>query len=139
MGEISYIMGAGASFKSMPLVNNFVDRFQVYLNFLRITSSHNRNFIDENVEFIDNIALHSSFDTYFKKLFHQNEIDTIIKSKNLLLYYFIFEHLCPLYLYNVSYGWSTSNEEKKYKIDPRYESMIAGLLKTSSWTMSILY
>src|SRR5689334_6688146 len=117
MGEISYIMGAGASYQSMPLVNNFVQRFQVYLNFLRTTSSHNKNFIDENAEFIDNVALHSSFDTYFKKLFHQNEVDDIIKFKNLLLYYFIFEHLCPLQLYNISYGWATSNQMKKYKID----------------------
>jgi hypothetical protein len=129
MGEISYIMGAGASYQSMPLVSNFVQRFHVYLNFLRITSSHNRNFIDDNVDFIDNIALHSSFDTFFKKLFHQNEIDSIIKFKNLLLYYFIFEHLCPLHMYNTSYGFSILKEAKKYKIDPRYESMIAGLLK----------
>jgi len=128
MNEITYFLGAGASYQSMPLVNNFGDRFNNYLTFLRITLSHRSEFIKENRKFIDNIGEHLSFDTYFKKLFHQNS-DEIVKYKALLLYYFIFEHLCPLGLYNLKFNGNFPENRKKFNIDPRYDSLIAGLLK----------
>ena len=129
MNEITYILGAGASCQSMPLVNNFADRFNIYLNFLRVTSSHRTSFIEDNRDFINNVGAHLSFDTFFKKLFHRNSIKDIVKYKNLLLYFFIFEHLCPVWLYNVRYNSDFSKKLKKFNVDPRYDSLIAGLLK----------
>ncbi|MEJ7823184.1 MAG: hypothetical protein WKF85_12735 [Chitinophagaceae bacterium] len=129
MSEITYVFGAGASIKSMPIVNNFVKRFETYLNFL---ADINEEFRSENRNFITQIKSHLSFDTYFKKLFHQNQNELIQKNKNLLLSFFIFEHLIPL---NYYYSYADPNEisdyiiDKEYHVDPRYDALVASLLK----------
>ena len=75
MADITYIFGAGASCQSMPLVSNFKDRFDVFEEHLQISSSSlNPNLIIDIKDFKKEISSHFSFDTYFKKLFHQ-EVD----------------------------------------------------------------
>jgi len=128
VNEITYILGAGASCQSMPLVENFSDRFEIYITFLRMTSSHRTEFIKENQGFIAEVRNHLSFDTFFKKLFHRNATKEIIRYKSLLLYYFIFEHLCPMGLYSDYISPGTMTRGKKFNNDPRYDSLIAGLL-----------
>jgi hypothetical protein len=129
LNEITYIFGAGASFKAMPLVKSFHDRFQIYLEFLE-RATPERGFIDKNKSFIREIKSHLSFDTYFKKLFHQKgrEID-IIDGKYLLLLYFIFEHLSDVEFINQGAAKRKLACAKEYGFDPRYDALIAGLLK----------
>jgi hypothetical protein len=125
MNEITYIFGAGASYQAMPLVANFSQRFNVYLSFLNDITSE-KEFLEANNSFLLNVSEHLSFDTYFKKLFHQNEEHEIDKNKRILLYYLIFENLCPIGIYR---GYARQQcLEKKFRNDPRYDSMIASLL-----------
>ena len=92
--EITYILGAGASGLSMPLVNNFIERFEVFEEYLLVNRDKIDQFIIAEVkQFKRSVLTHYSFDTYFKKLFHQNKTDLIEKHKMVLLLYFLFEHL----------------------------------------------
>lgn len=84
--------------------------------------------------FEKNVKSHLSFDTYFKKLFHQKDYSTIKRCKSILLLYFLFEHLItPEMIEDVfKMNYEVCNGFKKeQKLDLRYEALIAGLLKPS--------
>src|SRR5215217_2079269 len=101
MDEITYFLGAGASYNSKSLVNNFSERFGTFIKFFNYMCIENKKkYIEDCNLFIEEVKTHLSFDTYFKKLFHQNEFDKITKSKNILLLYFLFEHLIDISEYN---------------------------------------
>src|SRR5437588_83719 len=103
MNEFTYILGAGASYHSMPLMENFPKRFQYYLNYLKSTPSPNDkadvDFIKLCETFLQEVEVHFSFDTLFKKLFHRKENDIINRYKIVLLFFFVFEHLTNLQSY----------------------------------------
>lgn len=125
MKDISYLFGAGASCESMPLVNNFKERYECFLKFIKNRIIFINNLAGDCLIFSEELAGHSTFDTYFKKLFHQNKEAEIKKYKSILFFYFLFEHLFATDPLN-------HKEEriiKDYKLDPRYEALIAGLLK----------
>lgn len=125
--EITYIFGAGASYYSMPLVKNFESRFRFFLSYLRgiVHTSGHKKFLKDSEEFIDQVKAHLSFDTFFKKLFHTRKDELILNYKAVLLTYFIFEHIIEVDTFNSL----TKSDEKTHPIDPRYEALIAGLLK----------
>lgn len=133
MNDITYIFGAGASCHSMPMVYNFPLRYQLFKEHVTLTMSLNRQFSTDISEFGNQVESHSSFDTFFKKLFHQNQSDAIInRYKRILLLYLLFEHLIPIS--EIAERQTHKNLEKeglqkKFDVDPRYESLIAGLLK----------
>lgn len=130
MSEITYLLGAGASCNSMPLVENFIQRFNIFLSFLRLNNFNSKdNLLKECEQFIEEISAHLSFDTYFKKLFHQKELKLISHSKSLLLLYFIFEHLVNRQVYSGLLNVNTNSKDKKFNLDPRYDALIAGLIK----------
>jgi hypothetical protein len=122
MHDLTYYFGAGASCNSMPLVTDFHPRFCHFIDFVgRLEKSQDKeSFLKDCQEFIDSVYFHLSFDTFFKKLFHQRDKDRIDKYKTLLLIYFLFEHLAKP---------SRAFDRKKFNNDPRYEALIAGLLK----------
>lgn len=124
MNEITYILGAGASYYSMPLVEDFPNRFNYFLDFIRPSISSDVWFMKDCEKFASQLESHVSFDTIFKKLFHQNSSNRIRRYKAILLIYFIFEHL-----YFTSNNQDKRISNKKYVNDPRYEALIAGLLK----------
>jgi len=129
MSEVTYLFGAGASCKSMPLVNNFPKRFNFFTEYLRSTDFDTHTFFGLCTEFSKTIKSHLSFDTFFKKLFHQNQKEKIQLYKKILLIYFIFEHLIDLDYYDeLTYSNQDSEVIKEFNIDPRYEALIAGLL-----------
>lgn len=136
--ELTYILGAGASFQSIPVVKSFSSRFNEFTNFLR-TSSNSVNIRMETKDAVFKEAFeatyelykafksHQSFDTYFKKLFHTGQTDQIIKGKKILNLYFIWEHLS-----NISKEPSIRQSNifwKQATIDKRYDALIASLLK----------
>lgn len=129
--EITYLFGAGASYYSMPLVENFVNRFTLFRNDINVISETKNGFLYDCDEFREQLKSHLSFDTFFKKLFHLPGKSTV-KYKSILLIFFLYEHLS-----NIANSREFKNPEvhgktygvKKGNIDPRYEALIAGLLK----------
>lgn len=77
MSELTYILGAGASYQSISVVKTFPQRFQVFIENLRVLLSEpgttdielKLKFV---IDFLNELQAHSTFDTHFKKLFHSN-------------------------------------------------------------------
>jgi hypothetical protein len=140
--ELTYILGAGASFQSIPVVKTFNKRLLRFERFLKDqgqkVSGNNRAKYDnaaEQISFLFNeFSSHQSFDTYFKKLFHLGDSDKINLGKRLLHLYFLWEHS------NVSMKYNVSKQDpdqdgifyKESLFDKRYDALIAGLLKPIS-------
>ncbi|HVT86538.1 MAG TPA: hypothetical protein VHD35_15140 [Chitinophagaceae bacterium] len=123
--DITYVFGAGASCQAMPLVSNFSTRFDSFRNFINTGGFNNASdLVGAANEFADQIKSHLSFDTFFKKLFHQKQERNITRYKCVLLVFFLYEHLLM-----PESEQDSIILEKKYNIDPRYDALIAGLLK----------
>ncbi len=138
--ELTYILGAGASYQSIPIVKNFANRFDDFASNLFIIcqgldpQSEMYELFEDAYLRVSKISeafkTHQSFDTYFKKLFHTKEFEKISEGKKILNLYFIWEHLSKI----------TNEPELKVEttfwkqsiIDKRYDALIAGLLKPLS-------
>ncbi|MBC7748274.1 MAG: hypothetical protein H7Z76_06820 [Methylotenera sp.] len=139
--ELTYILGAGASYQSIPVVKTFPNRFKEFL------ADINKIYQEDSLKYFElfsscsrfskEITSHQSFDTYFKKLFHTNSLDLVDEFKQVLNLYFTWEHLEDDYetkwkKSNTMHGLRHRNElefTKITKIDKRYDALIAGLLK----------
>ena len=134
--SITYILGAGASFQSIPIVSTFPGRFKQFMDTLTDFSSQNtiensyRNNLQDAVEvskeLLKEFQDHQSFDTFFKKLYHVEDLKKIKIFKKILNLYFIWEHTNPGY--NVS-DLDSNIFTKQANIDKRYDALIAGLLR----------
>ncbi len=127
--ELTYILGAGASYQSIPVVNTFPFRFNKFTGFIGYCKNDDNEVFGSVYEYCQKLSndflSHQSFDTYFKKLFHTNNIKEIQKGKKILHLYFIWEHLSDLDNPELSLK---SQFIKTAKIDKRYDALIAGLL-----------
>lgn len=135
--ELTYILGAGASFQSFPVVDKFVQRFdefaKQYISDCADAAKDGIEYISELekgkdiiIELGKEFESHQSFDTYFKKLFHQGKEKKIKEGKKILNLYFLWEHLYK----NISKpGYDSAAFYKQSKIDRRYDALIAGLLQ----------
>jgi hypothetical protein len=139
---LTYILGAGASFQSIPLVNTFPKRFKEFVSHLGgymndiSFEAKSENIFKEAIELATALGSafedHQSFDTYFKKLFHTNEIKLIKKYKKVPNLYFIWEHVQNIGSQMDEYGnliEGIDSFQKKSKVDKRYDALIAGLLE----------
>jgi len=102
MKRITYLIGAGASCKSQPLVSNMKERMHLLLQMLTSTSICN-NLFDVELQRKTNklfskykSIIYESFnhytpDTYAKKLWLNKKYDTLAVFKEFLNLYFIFE------------------------------------------------
>ena len=100
--ELTYILGAGASFQSLPVVKTFAERFNDFYEFLNLFTKRGDNFyvfndttrgeingIKKHIKIVyEEFKNHQSFDTYFKKLFHTKNTTLIDYTKRVLNYYF---------------------------------------------------
>ena len=137
--ELTYILGAGASFQSIPVVKTFAKRFDSFAAFLESNSktlvkTYPDSSIDNSI-FIETakavrilsaeFKAHQSFDVYFKKLFHTKNENQINLSKKILHLYFLWEHTAA-----IPKTKQESNELfwKQAFEDRRYDALIAGLL-----------
>ncbi|MBS3922740.1 MAG: hypothetical protein KGZ37_06300 [Nitrosarchaeum sp.] len=135
--ELTYILGAGASFESIPVVRTFLSRFQEFCKFLKnIAENNNYGFNLEERErlkhawsvvlnFSETLKTYQSFDTYFKKLFHIEDLDSIKLTKKIIHLFFLWEH-------TNSADKKPEDESKFWKqslVDRRYDAFVAGLLK----------
>jgi hypothetical protein len=140
--QLTYILGAGASYQSIPVVRTFNKRLLKFKSFLynqsNIETGSNRQMYNEAVNSIETLfkefSSHHSFDTYFKKLFHLGDSDSINLRKRLLHLYFLWEHSSTSLNYN-EVEYEPAEEDFFYKqsrFDRRYDALIAGLLKPIS-------
>jgi len=142
MNEITYILGAGASYYSFPVVKTFADRMNYFFKVIDGQSTmHHKEVANELHAFISEIRVHQSFDTYFKKLFHLGKDNDILRAKKVLNYYFLLEQLefpstAPIYFKysdingnDIDYPLNENSFNKKDLVDSRYDALIAGLLK----------
>lgn len=135
--ELTYILGAGASFESMPVVKSFPYRFEEFSQYVTSLRGiphifiNNRDFIttleNKAKELSRQFKTHQSFDTYFKKLFHTEQTAEIFISKKVLNLYFLWEHISETR--DKPQNYSEAVFWKKSIIDKRYDALIAGLLK----------
>jgi len=137
MSELTYILGAGASYQSFPIVNTFNKRFNDFIAEYDLLCEDARK---DMYEFYGELLLgsefakalssefdnHQSFDTYFKKLFHQRKNEEIKLAKKIIHLYFLWEHLKSDFSIDDK---GTPIFHKQSKIDKRYDALIAGLLK----------
>lgn len=138
MKELTYILGAGASFQSIPIVKTFSNRFNTFLQWIedgiikdaRFEAAEKQKFgllhnLGKNLN--REFESHQSFDTYFKKLFHTKQNDRIREGKKILNLYFIWEHLSTSQPKPEKYDGA--NFWKQSSLDKRYDALVAGLLK----------
>lgn len=137
--EKTYILGAGASYYSIPVVETFADRFFDFSRFLGNQSKIDEwiirdfgygiterfsNASNELNSIYSEFKSHHSFDTYFKKLYHTNKQKEIHRAKKYLNLFFLWEH-SVLSIENIN---PKNNFKKDSLIDKRYDALIAGLL-----------
>ena len=147
MNELTYILGAGASYQSIPIVKTFSNRFnefvqsisQSFLNDVEIAKEESKKVFQAQLEqFQLEIKSHYSFDTYFKKLYHTSSEEKIIVAKKILNLYFLWEH------FQIPTGFKQNTDSrgndlttnvdvndftKQSQLDKRYDALIAGLIK----------
>jgi hypothetical protein len=135
--DLTYILGAGASFQSIPVVKTFNKRFLQFGSYLasrgKIFADTERQKHDEAAKAIAGIfndfSSHQSFDTYFKKLFHFGDSAKINLGKRLLNLYFLWEHSSSsMAITALSNKPNFEIFEKQSQFDKRYDALIAGLL-----------
>jgi hypothetical protein len=142
MAELTYILGAGASYQSMPIVKTFPSRFDEFIesmryspNLKKINKDRFDRLISDIYYFGNEIKSHQSFDTYFKKLFHTADKNVILKAKKILNLYFLWEHLQTSEESAAKMDESCRDQKKENHfikeslIDKRYDALIAGLLQ----------
>lgn len=138
--ELTYILGAGASFQSIPVVKTFSSRFdqftQQVLSLLSDDFIRNNDKVDEcktlheiATKLNNEFRSHQSFDTYFKKLFHTKQSKELNKAKKALNLFFIWEHLAKVMNESDLPPKADSFFYKQAKVDKRYDALIAGLLR----------
>lgn len=128
--KITYYLGAGASYNSMPLVNTFLSRFKKFTTITtNITALNQSTMVADIKQFELEVAGHYSFDTFFKKLFHTGRTNEILMYKQILALYFLCEQFYDIYDRKlVEYRSKFDNTPTKQSIDVRYDALIASLL-----------
>jgi hypothetical protein len=133
MNELTYILGAGASYQSIPVVKTFPKRFGFFNEYvLQPSSRFNIELTDlyaSGLNLVREFKTHQSFDTYFKKLFHNDKPEEIKKAKKILNLYFYWEHLSETDDSKPTTPIDNLPFWKQSKIDKRYDALIAGLLQ----------
>lgn len=140
--EITYILGAGASYQSFPVVKTFTARFNYFVKAITANSTIHHDTLEKELShFLYEIMSHQSFDTYFKKLFHLKEDEQITKAKKIINLYFLWEQLefpenSPYYIHRLDMQGNEiepKNDDGDFKkqslVDNRYDALIAGLLR----------
>ncbi len=100
MKRVTYILGAGASYLSMPLLADMKTRMKIYSDFIFQLKSEDKIkheavnvYLNDLNELIRNIDQSTSIDNYAKELFNSNEKEKLNKLKLILSGYFLFEQV----------------------------------------------
>lgn len=144
--KITYLLGAGASANSIPLVNQMIERVNQVVSFLQSKKKENFNYdaqkhlpeklmdsanqetlvqiIDDLLWLVNEAGNYYSIDTLAKKFYLTQDRENLSKLKKCLISYFTLEQ----YVFikgkrNDKYGF------EKNKIEKRYGSFIAAIAK----------
>lgn len=140
--ELTYILGAGASYESIPVVKTFAERFDKFCSYLRLRSNPDY-YLFENKElygyyqvasnqvnfFKNELQAIYSFDTLFKKYFHLGKDDLIKLGKKVMHLYFLWEHLQTAMSKKPEQNGIKEIFWKQSIKDKRYDALILGLLQ----------
>ena len=114
MRQLTYLLGAGASFNSIPIVNTMNERMMLFLNMIdnyadyslvgRVKSGEpvkmnlpplyeqlKPGFFDNYKKIVKEAAVHKTVDTYARKLYLRQEWNKLKLLKEFLCLYFAFE------------------------------------------------
>jgi hypothetical protein len=127
----TYLLGAGASCKVLPLVKDFHERLDQFLDYIK-TSFHLWFQLEDDIKYrvhdpkgqlisdleslMVEVKKHASIDTYAKKLYLIKSYEPLLKLKSLINLYLTFEQL-------------------KNGIDKRYDAFFAALLESEGYVV----
>lgn len=140
--ELTYILGAGASYESIPVVKTFGERFDEFCSYLNNRSNPDYTLFENKelygyyqvasnqVNFFKNeLQAIYSFDTLFKKYFHLGKDDLIKLGKKVMHLYFLWEHLQTAMSKKPEQNGIKEIFWKQSIKDKRYDALILGLLQ----------
>lgn len=103
MKNITYLIGAGASYHSLPLIKTMNSRMRAFSTFLKIQKDRNsikHHFTEKFIEDLDKLieieSERTSIDAYARELFLKGEVHSnieLVRLKCILSSYLIFEQL----------------------------------------------
>lgn len=159
MENITYYIGAGASYNSLPLIKTMNIRMQAFSTFLKVnkekgllTHKFAEKYIEELDFLIETEKSHTSIDAYAKKLSISNECDAVMKLhylKCILCGYILFEQLIKpkeITFYSDEYEYQIKNSPRiqlenelqkhlKSHIDRRYHTFWGNYLSENVETL----
>ncbi len=139
--SIVYLLGAGASYHSLPIIDQMIPRMRHFLRYLIEEYPEKKNEIIEFEELCNEMVVFRTPDTLARKLYLS--IDTDFRVKKILSTFFIFEQLIKetatlqfysnnIFQFPVSGNRSTyDNEFKSFQrqLDSRYLSFFATIME----------
>ncbi len=99
MSKVTYYLGAGASYYSMPLLNGIEERLKIYedyifhLNREKLLLPSSENYLKDLSSLINNINESTSIDNYANELFNNQKHVELKKLKHIISGFFLFEQL----------------------------------------------
>jgi len=144
--KITYLLGAGASYGALPVVNTMNDRILVFLKELYRLSQYDKDagsglshILAAFNEVFENVRKHTSIDTYAKKLYFKDDLNNLAILKALMTAYFEYEQT-PYNKYRIDSGLITTlknnnavgddiNHDLRIShLDKRYDAFLATVL-----------
>ncbi len=141
--NITYLLGAGASFHCMPLVNSMNDRMFYFLYLMNpqngtsdssLIKNETQIVYEEFKDTLEEASKHKTIDTYAKKLWLTNQSEKLHKLKVLIDLYFTFEQDISKDIYkNAKLLFKNVKENELWPLigktkDYRYDVFFATLL-----------
>lgn len=133
--NIVYLLGAGASAQSLPLVADFNERLHLFLLYLEgcIPIKENIKIYDDLKALIKEEEGHYSIDTLAKKFWLAESFDEYYRVKALMTCFFIFESFKKSDFHNINLFERGFSEKNKIGcntfIDKRYDALLATIAK----------
>ena len=133
--NVTYLLGAGASAKSLPVVSNMKDRFRRFNSFIsRNIDIPNKEIVIDLMNLcLKQIEAHASVDTFAKKLYLQDTFKMSAKAE-----LFIIKHYLSLFFIAEQSAFYKEFKSESGEmiapfpvIDPRYDPFLATLLQKS--------
>jgi hypothetical protein len=96
--RLTYYIGAGASFHSMPLQTDMYERLDLFLRCIATATKtyadkqEIQNILNSFRRIINEVQRSTSYDAYAKELYDNNSLDLLRSAKVLLSSFFLFEH-----------------------------------------------
>lgn len=134
MSNVTYLLGAGASYHALPLVKDMPERMREHLQLLnnlvipqkdfnknswiRTSSELLKQYTTELNNYINILEKQASFDTYAKKLFIKGDLKALHKLKSHLAIFFIIEQSIKSVDYRYDSFWAAVLKNRAEDLPP---------------------